>query len=151
MPCDGQSLRELFGQVLPELDPLDAALLQQSAASAALGCASNFAAIDHHIRAHGIFETAVSWGVDVGNVAAVRVRGYNGALACVAHRIAQILLVLFIDLHRFFLESRIVCWNHKGISQIFSMKYNSAARPTPDQVTLMLVAGDVGKSTKVSE
>jgi hypothetical protein len=42
----GQSLGELFGQAIPKLDSLDASLLQQSAACAALRCASNFASID---------------------------------------------------------------------------------------------------------
>src|SRR5206468_3020432 len=95
-----KSLREIG----LEIDTLNAALLEQSAAGPALGCASDFAAIDHHVRTHRVCKTAVSGIADAGpsshrRAAWVGVNdpGYNGALPYFTQRIAQSLVNFFIN------------------------------------------------------
>src|SRR5437016_10832751 len=57
----------------------------------------------------------------------------------------------FIDEHRWFGKDRITRGNYNRICQILSVKHDPAARPTPDQIALVLIARDVRKSTKVSK
>src|SRR4029077_2491591 len=98
-----KSLRE----IALKIDSLNAALLQQTAAGPALGCASDFAAIDHHVRAHKVCKTAVAGIADAGPSGhhraawvAVNDPGYNGAPSCFTQRIAQGLVNLFINRYR---------------------------------------------------
>src|SRR5947207_10300448 len=55
-----QTLRESFGQTVPNIDPLDAALLQQTAPRSPLSGSCDFAALDHHVRMHRGCETIVA-------------------------------------------------------------------------------------------
>src|SRR4030095_14794437 len=86
----GQLFGKSFRQIIPEIDTLYAALLQQSAARTALSCARNLAAINHHIRMYGLCETG----------GRVRVGGYSSqfrAFTIYSQCIAQGAMNFFID------------------------------------------------------
>ncbi len=53
----GQFLRKTLGEIVGKIDMLDAALLQQSRARAALRRTRNFAPVDKHVGANRIRET----------------------------------------------------------------------------------------------
>jgi hypothetical protein len=79
-----QSLRKFLGEVSLHGDTLNAALLQQTAASTALRRPGDLAAIHHYVGANRIRETIVAAGADGGvlperNPAGVNAPGYNCA------------------------------------------------------------------------
>ena len=88
-----QGLRKSFGQTGPNIDPLDAPLLQQTATRSALSGACDFAAIDHHVCTHRCCETIVAGIADDGSArrnrrtesAGVIAPGYN----CILPRFSQ--------------------------------------------------------------
>jgi hypothetical protein len=103
-----QSLRESFGQTVPNIDPLDAALLQQTAPCSPLSGACDFAALDDHVRMHRGCETIVAGIADAGSPrrnrrtesAGVIASGYNCMSSRFAQRIAQSPMYLFVNPRR---------------------------------------------------
>jgi hypothetical protein len=102
----GQGLRESFGQIVPNINPLDAALVQQTASRSALSCACDFAVIDHHVCTHRGCETIVAGIADGGSARRNRrtesaggiiAAGYNRTLPRFSQRSAQGAMDLLID------------------------------------------------------
>src|SRR5204863_8724131 len=48
-------------------------------------------------------------------------------------------------------EDRIACGNHDGIRQVFTVKNDSAARPSPDQVAFRGVLSHIVEVSKISK
>jgi hypothetical protein len=66
MTIHGQSLRESIGQFIPNIDGLNAALLEQPAARSALGSPRDFAPVNHYICVYGVVETTAASIADAG-------------------------------------------------------------------------------------
>src|SRR6266516_7261002 len=131
---------------------LDAALLEQTARRPSLCCSCDLAPIQHHICAHRICETAVAAIDDRG--LSVTYAGYRGqfcALAARDKRIAQSRMDRSVNRPRRFTEKRIARGNNNRICQIFTVKDNATARPSPDQIALSRIIRDIGKFSKISK
>lgn len=81
-------VRQLYGksfrQAVVKIDPLNAALLQQSATRSALRRTGDLATIDHHVRAHRVRKAIVAAATEgdshgIGSAAGVTAPGYDGA------------------------------------------------------------------------
>jgi hypothetical protein len=135
---------------------LYAALMQQTSACAPLRCAGNFSAIHHYICRHGISETYI------GRDSALRCprtpqrgvpthRCQFHASAIRSQSIAQSAVNFFVDRLRRFAEGRFSCRNNNRISEIFTVKNDSAARPSPDQIALRDIINDICEFSKISK
>src|SRR6266566_84685 len=106
--------------------------MQQPAACAPLGGARNLLPIHHDIRADWISEavSAVAGIADAGT--GVNAPGYKCALSRRDKCITQSAVNLLVDRHRRLGKNRVLCRNNERVSEIFTMKNNSAARPSSD-------------------
>src|SRR5947207_241055 len=93
-----------FRQAVLKIDPLNAALLQQSATRSALRRTGDLATIDHHVRAHRVRKAIVAASAEGGpygvrSAAGVAAPGYNRAFPIALQSITQGAMNFFIDRH----------------------------------------------------
>jgi hypothetical protein len=127
-------------------------LLKQTAPGAPLCCSGNLAPIDHHVCAHRICETAVAAIDDRGP--GVNDAGYRGqfySFTFCNERIAQSCMDRGVNRPRRFTENRIARGNNNRIRQIVTVKDNTTARPSPDQIAFRSIISDIGKFSKISK
>ena len=91
-------VRQLYGksfrQAVLKIDPLNAALLQQSATRSALRRTGDLATIDNHVGAHGVRKAIVAASAEgdpygIRSAAGVTAPGYNRTFPVAAHGITQ--------------------------------------------------------------
>src|SRR2546423_1631891 len=120
---------------------LDAALLEQAAPRSPLRRAGNLLAVQQHVGTHWIGEAGI------GRDAALRrprtaqravptTKRELGLLSDCSQTITHGAVNFFVDRHRRFSKRRILRGNHNAVGKIFAMENNSAARPTPNEVTI---------------
>ena len=129
--------------------------MKQTGSGASLRRAGNFAPVHHDICAHRIRETIIVAAVCDRRIyldPTVTDRRYSCQFWAVrTQSIAQSAMNFLVDGHRRFAESRIVRGNDDRISQIVSVRINSTAGPTPDQIAPRRIICDIGKSSKITE
>src|SRR5207253_4189301 len=118
------------GQTVAKIDPLNAALLQQSGSRPALGRASDLETINQHVSAHRMRETTVGKDAALQRPLGATRRPYQFCVhADSVQGSAQSAMNLFVDQDRRFAEGCVVHGNYNGIGQVISVKNYPAAGP----------------------